>query len=259
MTEARAAIQLIVFGEQPRNDLPGVLRAVANAGFEAIEAGVAVTVKGAAAVRSSLQEAGLHIAGCHFGYGDLADDAKLDQQLDFMRELGIKPLMCSGVLDGSSAEGFRESARRFNRIGRRAAEAGAAFHYHNHDWEFRDLGGVTGMSVLLDETDPGLVKLNPDVFWLWFAGLDPVQFIQENAARCDYFHFKDGVRKTDDAGRQRPRFLELGRGEVDLPAAMAAARACGAQWIVAEQDSSDLPAAESAAISRQYMKEKLGV
>ena len=49
--------------------------------------------------------------------------------------------------------------RAFNEIGRRCADEGVHFCYHNHAWEFEDREGDTcGMDVLASETDPALVK-----------------------------------------------------------------------------------------------------
>src|SRR5262249_26252776 len=135
-------------------------------------------------------------------------------------------------------------------VGKRCADAGLTFHYHNHAWEFSDLGGVNGMEILAQETDPVLVKFNLDVFWLYYGQQDPVAFIQRHANRAGYFHFKDGRRVTDAEGKTQPEFLELGRGDVDLRAAYRAAVAAGAEWIVAEQDRTTLPHLESATISR---------
>ncbi len=84
-------------------------------------------------------------------------------------------------------------------------------------------------------------------------------FIQQHADRCGYFHFKDGRKTTNAEGKTRPEFLELGTGDVDLKAAYAAALDAGAQWIVAEQDSTTLSPLESATVSRKYLLDVLGV
>lgn len=138
------------------------------------------------------------------------------------------------------SQATEESAKVFNAVGKRCADAGLTFHYHNHAWEFEDLGGVNGMQILAEETDPALLKFNIDVFWLYYGEQDVVGFIQQHANRAGYFHFKDGNRTTDAEGKVRSEFLELGNGSVDLKAAYAAAIAAGATWIVSEQDNTKL-------------------
>ncbi len=256
MTQTTAAIQLIVFGERNRTDFEGVLRDVAAAGFPAFEAGNLFASHGENDTRRLLEATGLTVCGAHFGYGDYSDPDKLKANIAYAKALGIRHMMCSGVADTKSVEGYRTSCRLFNQVGAQLQQEGITFHYHNHAWEFEDLGGVNGMEIIAQETDPALVKFNIDVYWVTFGGESPVYFIRRHAERAGYYHFKDGSRSQEG----RPIFQELGRGMVDLKGAIAAAREIGkAEWIVAEQDSTQLPHLESASISRRYMKEALGV
>ena len=259
MTNPTASIQLIVFGERNQTDLPGVLSEVATAGFPAFEAGNLYAGFGEGTVRDLLAKNNLAVSGAHFGYGDFADNAKFEAHLAYCVKAGITNLMCSGVADSKTVEGYKASAKRFNEIGKQSKEAGVTFNYHNHAWEFDDLGGANGMQILATETDPELVKFNIDVFWVWYGNHDPAKFIADHANRAGYFHFKDGKRRIDENGKTRPHFLELGTGDVDLKAAYAAAVAAGATWITAEQDSTALTALESATISRAFIKNELGI
>ncbi|NLI01148.1 MAG: sugar phosphate isomerase/epimerase [Chthonomonadales bacterium] len=251
----RAAVQLIVFGERNRSDIAGVLSDVRTAGFDAIEAGNLFAAHGEDAVRSLLGHHAVTVCGAHFGYGDYADSSKLAQNIAYCKALGVQHMMCSGVSDTKSVAGYVESAKLFNTVGTRLRDEGLVFNYHNHAWEFEDLGGTNGMAILDAETDPAVVKFNIDVFWVTIGGASPAEFIRQHAERAGYFHFKDG-RRTADGGVE---FLELGAGEVDLEGSMAAAREAGATWIVAEQDSTKLPHLESVTVSRRYLSERLGI
>ena len=259
MATAVASVQLIVFGSRTQSDFSSVLADVAQAGYAAIEAGNLYETHGENTTLRLLAEHDLGVSGAHFGYGDYAKPEKLKSHILYAQAMGIKNLMCSGVADSKSAAGYKESAKLFNEIGRTLADEGLAFNYHNHAWEFDDLGGVNGMEILSQETDPELVKFNIDVFWVWYGGGDPVEFIRKHRNRAGYFHFKDGRRGTDAEGKPRPVFLELGRGEVDLKAAMDAAREVGASFVVAEQDQTELTPLEAVSISRAYMRDALGV
>ena len=230
-----------------------------KAGFPAFEGGNLFQSLGEAEARRLLDETGLRLSGVHFGYGEYTDPEKLSGHIAFCKAVGVRHFMCSGVENSKTADGYRNSSKLFNQVGARMRDEGLVFNYHNHAWEFEDLGGVNGMDILTQETDPALVKFNIDVFWVWYGGGDPAAFIREHKSRAGYFHFKDGKRTTDADGKPRPRFLELGRGDVDLKAAMDAAREVGAPYIVAEQDNSELPAVEAATISRTYMRDALGI
>lgn len=259
MSETKASIQLIVFGQRNRDDVEGVLKEVAAAGFPAIEAGNLFEVCGEDMTDRLLAMNELQVSGAHFGYGDFTNAAHLKSNIFYAKAVGIKNMMCSGVADSKTAAGYRESAKLFNQIGKQLADEGITFQYHNHAWEFDDLGGVNGMDILTEETDPNLVKFNIDVYWVWYGGHDPVEFIKKHKNRAGYFHFKDGRKETGADGKVQPVFMELGRGEVDLKAGISAAKEVGAEWIVYEQDSSKLEAVEAATISRNYMRDSLGV
>lgn len=258
MSNPTASVQLIVFGARGQEDFEGVLRDVSAAGFPAIEAGNLFKSHGEDMTRKLLDQYNVQVSGAHFGYGDYANPDALAGHIAYAKSIGLKNLMCSGVSDAKTIEGYKQSAQVFNQVGKRLADEGLTFNYHNHAWEFDDLGGTNGMKILDAETDPALVKYNLDVFWIHYGGLDPVAFIQSHANRTGYFHFKDGRKVTTD-GKTQPHFLELGTGDVDLKAAFAAAQGVGAQWIVAEQDRTELSPAESVAISRAYLRDVLGV
>jgi sugar phosphate isomerase/epimerase len=257
MAEPTASIQLIVFGHRNRDDIAGVLKDAATAGYPAIEAGDMFQSYGEDQARRLLAENNLRVSGAHFGYGDYADTEKLKAHVAYCKEMGIKHMMCSGVADTKTIAGYKTSCKVFNEIGARLRGEGITFNYHNHAWEFEELEGrgVNGMQIIAGETDPALVKFNIDVFWVTIGGESPVEFIRKHADRAGYYHFKDGRRKPDGG----LEFLELGRGIVDLKGSMAAARAVNAEWIVYEQDSTALPHMEAITVSREYMKQELGV
>ena len=257
MPESTASIQLIVFGQRNRDDIGGVLKDVATAGFPAFEAGNMFATFGEAETRRLLAENRLRLSGIHFGYGEYTDNEKLSADIAFAKAMGVRHMMCSGVSDTKTIQGYKDSCSLFNQIGARLRDEGLIFNYHNHAWEFDELEGkgVNGMQIIIDETDPALVKFNIDVFWVTFGGRNPVDFIKQHANSAGYFHFKDGNKGPDG----KPIFLELGRGYVDLKGSIRAAREAGAEWIVAEQDRTELPHLESVTITRDYMKQELGV
>ncbi|HLJ57361.1 MAG TPA: sugar phosphate isomerase/epimerase [Chthonomonadaceae bacterium] len=259
MARPVAAVQLIVFGSRSQTDFASVLSEVAQAGFAAIEAGNLYETHGENMALRLLAENDLTVSGAHFGYGEYSSPEKLKSHVLYAKAVGVKHMMCSGVADSKTAEGYKQSAKLFNAVGRALAGEGIAFNYHNHAWEFDDLGGTNGMEILSRETDPDLVKFNIDVFWVWYGGQDPAAFIRKHADRAGYYHFKDGKRSSGQDGKPRPVFLELGRGDVDLRAAMAAARDTNPSYIVSEQDRTDLTPLEAVTVSRNYMREALDV
>lgn len=255
---SKAGIQIIIYGQRNRDDVVGVLREVAQIGFAGAETGNLFRQEGSdVAVREAFESTGLVLCGCHAGFGEFQEPEKLQGNIAYLRALGGRYLMCSGVGDRKRGlAAYRDASALFNEVGKQCRDAGVVFCYHNHAWEFEDREGDTcGMDVLAAETDPALVKFCLDVYWIYHGQDDPVRFINAHKERGAYFHFKDGVREPDG----KAQFRELGRGEVDLKAAYAAAVALDPEWIVYEQDRSDGNPTDSVRESRDYMRRELGL
>jgi sugar phosphate isomerase/epimerase len=250
MGKPRVGIQLIIFGRRNSEDLPGVLRAAAEAGYAGVEAGNLARQRPVEEVRRLLQEHGLALCGVHAGFPEFQDRAKLDENIRFARELGANYLMCSGVGDRTAGlVAYDAAAGVFNQAGRVCQAAGVTFCYHNHNWEFEAFEGVKGIHRLAERTDPDHVKLCIDVYWVQVGGEDPVSFIQRYRDRAAYFHFKDG----------RPgEFLELGQGEVDFPPIIDVVDSLGVEWAVYEQDRTQRTPEESIRMSRQFLRDRFG-
>ena len=271
----RLAIQGIIFGKRWGEDTPGVLRDIKAAGYEGVEMGNQDGVRTPAQVRELMDSAGLTVSGYHAGYNLFTDPDAVRRAAENLAGVGASYLMCSGTA-GRDAGGYTQSAEVLNRAGAICREAGVHLAYHNHNWEFFPLDGGgsrqtqsvfdsrqtqgvfdCGMDLLLAHTDPANVKLCLDIYWLACAGQDPAAFITRHAERAVYFHYKDG---TFDAPAQQPiSFLPLGQGQVDLPAAHAAALALSPRWIATEQDKTDGDPATDAATSATYARRILGI
>ncbi len=248
----RLGVQLLVYGERQREDLPGVLAQIKAAGYDGAEAGGdGRGLLPAETLLASFADAGLALSGLHVGYADCADAAKVGEHIALLKQADSRFLICSGVSDPGSIAGYEASAETFNQVGRRCLEAGLTFCYHNHAWEFRPLeGGGQGIYTLVERTCPELVKLNMDVFWLHIGGADPERFIAEHSDRAGYYHFKDGAGTAESQ-----TFVELGRGEVDLARAADEVRRHPWEWIVYEQDRCDLEPAIAVRRSYAYLKQ----
>jgi len=245
MAQPKVGLQLIVYGRRPGEDLEGVLKEVAGAGYVGIEAGNLYAMAGEDVVEDILAETGLEVAGMHSGYNETTNTAKVEANLEYLQTVGAGYLINSGVAPGEGLEAYEAAAETFNRVGQSCLDAGIVFAYHNHNWEFKEFDGVKGMHRLCELTDPELVKLCVDVYWVHIGGEDPAEFIARYSDRAEYFHVKDG---------SPGKFIELGEGEVDLKSALAAARKQNPEWIVCEQDRSDLEPKESITRSMAYLK-----
>jgi len=255
MATPGVSAQLIVFGGKQDGDLAGVLAEVAAAGFAGAEIGTNFVEEDPAEVKAALDNAGLVCSGIHGGFGQIADEAWQPKAIEFCQAIGAGFIMCSGAAPGEGIAAYTNSAAPFNSFGAKCKDGGLTFCYHNHGWEFQEFDGVKGIHKLCEVTCPDLVKLNVDVYWVTVGGECPAAFIDRYGDRVGYYHFKDGPYTPSGSVAPGPyQFTELGKGTVDLAAALAAALRHDATWITYEQDRSELEAKEACRISFECLK-----
>jgi inosose dehydratase len=143
---------------------------------------------------------------------------------------------------------YRRLGRLLTDLGRRTADLGIRLGYHNH---MGALGEAPDqVARILDAADPRFVHLELDTAHYQQAGGDPAAAVRRHAGRLLFLHLKD----LDAAHR----FVELGRGRVDVPAVFTSLDAIGFDgWVVVELDAVPDPARtpkESGAISRRYLE-----
>ncbi len=106
-------------------------------------------------------------------------------------------------------EGFKKLTDKLNKIGERVNKANLGFAYHNHGFEFDDLGGTNGYEIVVRGTDPSLVKLQIDLYWVMHSSKKaPVEIIAAEPERFVMWHIKDMDKVTRD-------YSELGNGSID--------------------------------------------
>jgi inosose dehydratase len=171
--------------------------------------------------------------------------------------------------DGMSDAEWEQFTRTLTRVGEISLEEGVASCFHNH------VGSVVEtreeMDRLLAGVDRSVVFLGPDTGHLAWAGADPVVFCRDYAESIKTMHLKDVNQVVLNEGApagwdyrtfsERGIWTELGAGFVDFPAIFAILEGVGfSGWLIVETDVTQLPTPlESAIISRNYLRERLGV
>jgi inosose dehydratase len=144
-------------------------------------------------------------------------------------------------------------------IGRRTAEIGVPLVYHQHMHTISEQ--PDDAERVLAASDPRYVKLLLDVAHWQQGGGDPVAAIRRYRDRIGLLHLKDVTPLPAADGKPAGyRFVELGRGRVDLPAVFDALRDVRYEgWAIVELDSvADLghSAAEGASINKRYLESR---
>ena len=161
-----------------------------------------------------------------------------------------------------TAADYEQLGRLISEIGKRTADLGVSLGYHNHMGSLGER--PEEVDQILKAADPRHAKLELDVAHYLEGGGDPAKAIQKYSDRLLFLHIKDVEELPEKADAKRSyRFVELGRGKVDLPAVFHALHKVNFRgWAIVELD--DVPdktrtPRESGAISKKYLEEKLGV
>ena len=88
-----------------------------------------------------------------------------------------------------SIEGVRNFIQEFTPALQKIKAAGLRLAYHNHAFEFKDLGGTNAYEILINEM-PDLYFI-VDTYWLRYAGQDIEKTIERLKDRIVSVHFKD--------------------------------------------------------------------
>ena len=264
-------LQLYTVGAELDKDYDGTLRQIAAIGYKEVETGVSPKHK-AADVKKSLQDAGLACRSLHLGL------AGMDEAVPYAHEVGANYVISSVMLPKDpepgkvdfkaiiaqlatlSEDDFKKIAARCNDAGEKAKKAGLQFAYHNHNFEFRPLaGGKFGYDIILQETDPSLVKFELDCGWMVAAGRDPVVYLTKYPKRYRLLHIKD-FHPTEKPSvslqeSERPKAAELGHGHIDYKPIFTAAAKTEVELYYVEQDPPfvTIPALEAIKIDYEYL------
>jgi inosose dehydratase len=157
----------------------------------------------------------------------------------------------------------KQLGKLLTELGKRTGDLGIPVVYHNHMNTISE--HPQNLELVMEASDPKCVKLLLDTAHSVAGGGDPAAAIQKYHDRLLLIHLKDVVDiPLDTPGAKYPfKFVELGRGKVDLPAVFAALEKVKYRgWAVVEldrvPDKSTTPK-QSAMISRKYLEEKIGV
>jgi sugar phosphate isomerase/epimerase len=241
-------VQLYTVRSLVDKDFPGTLAAIRKIGYRTVETYVAEYKMAAKDLRQAIVDAGLIAPSGHFSYNDFST------RFDYAKELGLECVVCSSVPGnvGNSADGFKRAADQYNAWGEQARKMGLKFGFHNHNTEFKDYGGLTGIDILLQNTDPALVQWQMDCYWVAQAGFDPVAMLKKHGKRMQSLHLKDrkpNFPPSTDTGPSSAHFTEVGTGTLDWTTILRLAGQDHIPNMYVEQDQTELPPLESLQIS----------
>ena len=78
-----------------------------------------------------------------------------------------------------------------NAIGKKCAEVGLKYGYHNHSFEFNKIEDKVMIDYMIENTDPQYVFFEMDVYWTVMGESSPVEYFKKYPGRFKLLHIKD--------------------------------------------------------------------
>jgi sugar phosphate isomerase/epimerase len=124
---------------------------------------------------------------------------------------------------------------------------GVRIGFHNHAEDFKPIDGAVPYDVLVERTDPKVVRLELDTGNLATAGHDPLEYMKRFGSRYWLFHLKDVPRigATTD--------IELGQGVMDFKRLLAGIDHIDDKLLFVEQETYPGTPLESARRDYEYL------
>jgi sugar phosphate isomerase/epimerase len=226
-------LQLFTVRNLLQADFAGTLRKVALLGYREVEF-AGLLGDDPKQIRDLLGRLDLAAPSLHVDYASLQGSP--EKWFETAHLLGARFVVCPWLdpPQRRTADDWKRICEALNAIGERAVRADLTLAYHNHDFEFADLGdGLRPYDLLLSRTDERLVKLELDVYWATKGKVDPAPLLRAHPSRFRLIHLKDMAADGS--------FTEIGRGTIDFDRIIDAALQCGVRHFFVEQDVSPDP------------------
>lgn len=184
-------------------------------------------------IRRILADEGISICATHEN-GDLIRKNPL-AVVERLKTLGVAHTAYPypGGVDFADPAAVKAMVVDLDAAGAVLRENGCTLSYHNHAIEFTRIGDEVLMDYIARATSPDNLKFELDTYWVQYGGADPVAWCKKVPGRMPILHCKDYGYGTDN----KAFFAEIGYGNLDFPAIVAAADASGCEWFVVEQDT----------------------
>ena len=228
-----AGIQLYTVRDEMLRDARGTLAKLAKLGFKEVES--ASSPKGRyyglspQEIRKVTHDLGMTLRSSHAPI----IEGQWQRTVDEAAAAGQHYLVCPVLPtqeEGQTVSSYGRAAALFNTCAAACQRAGLQFAYHNHAYEFARQGGRVLYDVLLEETDPTLVKMEMDLGWAVAAGQDPLRYFTKYPGRFPLWHLKD-------MRRDKPESTVLGTGRLPIAALLRQAHKSGMKYFFMEQEN----------------------
>ena len=263
-SDYKLGLQLFSIRDAIAADVKGALKKIAGFGYQEVETyGFNKGYWGleSKTAKQILDDNNLNTSSGHYDLnkfmlkGATDDDLKkyVDQCIEGAQVLKQQYIVWPWLdPESRTLDKFKLVAEKLNRIGEQIRKANLQLAYHNHDFEFIEQNGQIGYNIIINETDPSLVRLQMDLNWVMHSSkLKPRDWFVKQSGRFVSWHLKDMDKISRD-------YEVMGEGSLDFKTIMPDAKLAGVKHMFVEQGGNFKPDALSCvARSADYVRSVL--
>ncbi len=232
----RIGLQLYSVRQDCEKDLPGVLKAVAEMGYEGVEF-AGYYGRSAEELKNLLDENKLACCGTHIQLDALLGD-ELQKTIAFNKTLANPYLIVSYMGEDrlGTMEKIQATAKLFTELSEKVRPEGMWVGYHAHGGDFKKLGDKTIWEIFFSNVGPH-VLMQLDTGNCLDGGGDPYAMLRQFPGRSATIHLKEHGGKPG---------APIGEGKVKWAEVFQLCESTGnTQWYIVEQEAYDAAPLES--------------
>ena len=226
-----------------KQDPETTVRAVARMGYQVVEFYAPYfewSETQAKYMRKVMEEMGIHCYSTH-NDEEFFSEKNIERAITLNQILGAKYVVQAWSDPKPDLDGWKALADKLNTAADKLSPTGLKVGYHNHDAEWRPVGGKRPIEVLAANTKP-TVMLQLDVGTCLESGSDPVAWIKANPGRIRSIHCKDWSPDPNIGYKTL-----FGEGKADWKGIFQVAESVGGvEFYLIEQEGSRFPEMETA-------------
>ena len=192
-------LQLYTVRDEMQKNVEATLARVAQIGYKEVEF-AGFFGRTAQQIADTLRANGLRSPASHVQY----DPGTWDKTLADSKAIGNEYVVIPWIPEPMRTDdGIKRLGEGLNTAAVAANKVGLKLAYHNHDFEFKPMSsGKLIYDYLLETTDPKLVLMEMDLYWINRGGADPLAYWTRYPGRFQLVHVKDMApdRNMTDVG-----------------------------------------------------------